>query len=185
MSIATLLKRWLTEKLAAHAIPAHTRAHDGGATPLRWRTPWLHWQLLSWLALTLLAPPFWAIGTLLLIDPSSDAPFFWAAAMAIVPVANGIAIVAANQRHHRTPFTNRRAVAAHYFAVAILLSCTLFALLMWNAHAIDALVRPLAETSASARDAALDTWIATLIVGFGISSSAHASMLHAWLAFEA
>lgn len=193
MSIATILRRWLAGmRTAAQAGAAGSRVRGAGraramphARALRWRGPWLRWQLLSWVALTMLAPPFWSIGTLLLINPSSDQPFFWAAAMAIVPVANGIAIVAANQHHHRTPFTSRRAVAAHCFGVAMTLACVLFALLLWRADAIAALIGPLALSAGGPRDVSLAVWVATLVAGFGFASSAHASMLHAWLAFEA
>lgn len=193
MSIATILRRWLAGmRTAAQAGAAGGRLRGAGrgravpyARALRWRAPWLRWQLLSWIAMTLLAPPFWSIGTLLLINPSSDQPFFWAAAMAIVPLANGVAIVAANQHHHRTPFTSRRAVAAHCFGVAMALACALFALLLWHADAIAGLIGPLALPAGGARDTSLAAWVAALIAGFGFASSAHASMLHAWLAFEA
>ncbi|WP_175834674.1 hypothetical protein [Burkholderia anthina] len=193
MSIATILRRWLAGmRTAAQAGAAGSRMRGAGraramphARALRWRGPWLRWQLLSWVALTMLAPPVWSIGTLLLINPSSDQPFFWAAAMAIVPIANGIAIVAANQHHHRTPFISRRAVAAHCFGVAMTLACALFALLLWRADAIAALIGPFALSAGGPRDASLAAWVAALVAGFGFSSSAHASMLHAWLAFEA
>ncbi|WP_346778749.1 hypothetical protein [Burkholderia sp. Ac-20353] len=192
MSIATILRRWLAEKLTAvHAATAGGRLRGGGygrpiprARPLRWRAPWLPWQLLSWVALTVLAPPFWSIGTLLLINPASDQPFFWGAAMAIVPIANGVAIVAANQHHHRAPFTSRRAVAAHCFCIGMTLSCVLFALLLWHADAIAGLIGPLALSAGGTRDASLAGWVAALVAGFGFASSAHASMLHAWLAFD-
>ncbi|KVM05442.1 hypothetical protein WL05_05885 [Burkholderia ubonensis] len=141
--------------------------------PLRWRAPWLAWQMLSWVALTLLAPPFWTIGALLLINPSSDQPFFWAAAMAIVPVANGVAIVATNQRHHRAPFLRRTAVGG-----------ALFVLLLWQSHAIAGLVGPLAASADGTRRAPLALWVAGLAAAFGVASSAHASIVHAWLAFE-
>ncbi|AOK19338.1 hypothetical protein WT26_25820 [Burkholderia cepacia] len=152
--------------------------------PLRWRAPWLVWHLLSWVLLTLLAPPVWTIGTLLLIDASSDQPLFWMLVMAIVPVANGAAIVAANQRHHRTPFLRRTAVALHAFGVAMAVGCTLFVLLLWQSHAIAGLVGPLAASADGTRRAPLALWVAGLTAMFGVTSSAHASIAHAWLAFE-
>ncbi|KWH32039.1 hypothetical protein [Burkholderia stagnalis] len=186
MSLATLLLRWLADRLAGvAAMPHPTHPHPRGGRPLRWRAPWLAWQLLSWVALTLLAPPFCAIGALLLINPSSDQPLFWAAAMAIVPVANGAAIVAANQRHHRAPFTSRRAVAWYGFVAGATIAAALFVLALWLTHAIDALIGPLAAATAGTRPATLAPWIAGVAALFGIASSAHASIAHAWLAFDA
>lgn len=122
------------------------------------------------------------IGTLLLINSSSDQPLFWGLAMAIVPVANGVAIVATNQRHHRMPFTRRPAVAAHMFGIAMAVGCALFVLLLWRTHAIASLVGPLANDGM--RPATLACWVAGLAALFGVTSSAHASIAHAWLAFE-
>ena len=56
--------------------PLAPAAHAALIPPLRWRAPWLAWQLLSWSVLTLLAPPVWMIGMLLLINPASDQPLF-------------------------------------------------------------------------------------------------------------
>ncbi|KVE93854.1 hypothetical protein [Burkholderia vietnamiensis] len=186
MSFATMLVRWLAGRLAgAPGMPRQLRprtTHAESNSPLRWRAPWLAWQLLSWSVFTLLAPPIWMIGTLLLINPSSDQPLFWALAMAIVPVANGVAIVATNQRHHRTPFTRRAAVAACTFAIALTVGCALFMLLLWRSHAIAGLVGPLAADGS--RPAPLACWVAGLAALFGVTSSAHASIAHAWLAFE-
>ncbi|MBW5806934.1 hypothetical protein SD235_30750 (plasmid) [Burkholderia cepacia] len=186
MSFATMLVRWLAGRLSGAAgmpgRPLPPAAHVAPHPPLRWRTPWLAWQLLSWSALTLLAPPIWTIGTLLLINPSSDQPLFWALAMAIVPVANGVAIVTTNQRHHRAPFTRRPAVAAHMFAIAMAVGGALFVLLLWRSHAIAGLVGPLADDGM--RPATLAWWVAGLAALFGVASSAHASIAHAWLAFE-
>lgn len=192
MSFATMLVRWLAGRLSgaagmpgrlllptAHAVHA---VHAALIPPLRWRTPWLAWQLLSWSVLTLLAPPIWMIGTLLLINSSSDQPLFWGLAMTIVPVANGVAIVATNQRHHRMPFTRRPAVAAHMFGIAMAVGCALFVLLLWRTHAIASLVGPLANDGM--RPATLACWVAGLTALFGVTSSAHASIAHAWLAFE-
>ncbi|KVN94755.1 hypothetical protein [Burkholderia ubonensis] len=142
---------WLATMLAR---PFAARAAH---RPLRWRAPWLAWQMLSWVALTLLAPPFWTIGALLLINPSSDQPFFWAAAMAIVPVANGVATAVGG---------------------------ALFVLLLWQSHAIAGLVGPLAASADGTRRAPLALWVAGLAAAFGVASSAHASIVHAWLAFD-
>ncbi|CAB3761940.1 hypothetical protein GQ57_09645 [Burkholderia sp. MSh2] len=186
MSFATMLVRWLAGRLSGTAglpgRPLPPAAHAAPIPPLRWRAPWLAWQLLSWSLLTLLAPPIWMIGTLLLINPSSDQPLFWGLAMTIVPVANGVAIVATNQRHHRLPFTRRPVVAAHMFGIAMTVGCALFVLLLWRSHAIASLVGPLANDGM--RPATLAGWIAGLAALFGVTSSAHASIAHAWLAFE-
>ncbi|OXI82180.1 hypothetical protein CFB50_28075 [Burkholderia sp. AU33423] len=189
MSFATMLVRWLAGRLSGTAglpgrplAPAAHAAHAALIPPLRWRAPWLAWQLLSWSVLTLLAPPIWMIGTLLLINPASDQPLFWGLAMAIVPVANGVAIVATNQRHHRMPFTRRPVVAAHMFGIAMAVGCALFVLLLWRSHAIASLVGPLANDGM--RPATLACWVVGLAALFGVTSSAHASIAHAWLAFE-
>ncbi|WP_412528369.1 hypothetical protein [Burkholderia lata] len=186
MSFATMLVRWLAGRLSGAAgtpgRPLAPAAHAALIPPLRWRAPWLAWQLLSWSVLTLLAPPIWMIGTLLLINPASDQPLFWGLAMAIVPVANGVAIVATNQRHHRMPFTRRPVVAAHMFGIAMAVGCALFVLLLWRSHAIASLVGPLANDGM--RPATLACWVAGLAALFGVTSSAHASIAHAWLAFE-
>ncbi|AOJ66207.1 hypothetical protein WJ32_27840 [Burkholderia ubonensis] len=187
MWLASMLARWLAARLpGAAALPDLARPFAArlAQRPLRWRAPWVAWQMLSWVALTLLAPPFWTIGTLLLINPSSDQPFFWAAAMAIVPVANGVAIVATNQRHHRAPFLRRTTVAVHAFAVATAVGGALFVLLLWQSHAIAGLVGPLAASADATRRAPLALWVAGLAAAFGVASSAHASIVHAWLAFE-
>jgi len=190
MSFATMLVRWLAGRLSSAVTPPNPlRAAAAGRPvprrPLRWRAPWLAWQLLSWCVLTLLAPPIWTIGTLLLINASSDQPLFWTLAMAIVPVANGVAIVATNQRHHRVPFTRRSTVALFTFFVAMALGCTLFVLLLWRSHAIAALIGPLALDADGTHPATLAFWVAGLAAMFGVTSSAHASIVHAWLAFEA
>ncbi|KVT87863.1 hypothetical protein WT25_07170 [Burkholderia territorii] len=189
MSFATMLVRWLAGRLSGAAAPPnplHAAAgHAMPRRPLRWRAPWLAWQLLSWCVLTLLAPPTWTIGTLLLINASSDQPLFWTLAIAIVPVANGLAIVATNQRHHRVPFTRRSTVALFMFFVAMAIGCTLFVLLLWRSHSIAALVGPLAVEADDARPATVAFWVAGLAAMFGVTSSAHASIAHAWLAFEA
>ncbi|WP_175968663.1 hypothetical protein [Burkholderia sp. BCC0322] len=186
MSFATMFVRWLAERLSGQAAAAGRLPPAAFAAPrraLRWRAPWLVWHLLSWVVLTLLAPPIWTIGTLLLIDASSDQPLFWTLAMAIVPVANGAAIVAANQRHHRAPFTRRSTVALYLFFVAMAIGCALFVLLLWRSHAIASLVGPLALTTDGTHPATLAFWVAGLTAMFGVTSSAHASIAHAWLAF--
>lgn len=186
MSFATMLVRWLAGRLSGtSAAPQRLlppAAYAAPNRPLRWRAPWLAWQLLSWAVLTLVAPPIWTIGTLLLINSSSDQPLFWGLVMAIVPIANGAAIVATNQRHHRTPFTRRSTVALHMFAIAMAVDCALFVLLLWRSHAIAGLVGPLAADGM--RPASLAFWVAGLAAMFGVTSSAHASIAHAWLAFE-
>ncbi|MBN3724076.1 hypothetical protein [Burkholderia sp. Ac-20379] len=188
MSIASIVRRWLVAKLAATTaagfvarprgmMPSHARA-------LRWRAPWLPRQLTSWLLSTLLAPPFWIIGTLLLINPDSDQPYFWGAAMAVVPVSIGISIVATNQRHHRAPFYARRNAAAYLFAGAMTLSCGLFALLLWGSRPATELVDLLAATPDSVLEPPPAIWLAALAASFGATASLPACLLHTWLAFD-
>ncbi|WP_232833600.1 hypothetical protein [Paraburkholderia kururiensis] len=164
---------------------AGSLSHDDSRLPLRWRMPWLAWQSLSWAVLTVLAPPFWAVGMLLVINAHSDQPLFWAATMAIVPIAHGIAIVMVNQLHHRARFTSRRAVALRFFLVSMAVCCVLFVAALWATGAGDALLRPLVETAPGTRIDTLVLPAACVAAAFGISSSAHASIVHAWLAFEA
>ena len=99
--------------------------------------------------------------------------------MAIVPIANGIAIVATNQRHHRMPFTRRAVVATHMFGIAMAVGCALFVLLLWRSHAIASLVGPLANDGIVPRRSRAGSQAAAL---FGVTSSAHEH--RAWLAFE-
>ncbi|PTB22424.1 hypothetical protein C9I57_01125 [Trinickia symbiotica] len=191
MSIATML-RWIAERLAV-ATPSPHRTHSRTVAfrpsrhtlpPLRWRLPWLAWQWLSWAAVTLLAPPFWIIGVLTLINPHSDEPFFWGATMTIVPVANAVAIVATNQHHYRAPFTRRWAVSRYYFITCMAVSAALFLMLLCCTNAVPNVVSPLAVATYGSRLVTLAAWLACLTSAVGISSSAHASILHAWLAFE-
>lgn len=191
MSIATML-RWIAERLAV-ASPGPHRTHVRTGTvrtprrtlpPLRWRLPWQAWQWLSWIVVTVLAPPFWIVGILTVINPHSDEPFFWGATMAIVPVANAAAIVATNQHHHRAPFTSRWAVSRYYFITCMAVSAALFLMLLCCTSAVSDLVSPLAVATYGSRPVTLAAWLAGLTSTVGISSSAHASILHAWLAFE-
>ncbi|WP_459623857.1 hypothetical protein [Burkholderia sp. 3C] len=190
MWIATLVRRWLAGKPAAEpgtatgALPRRSRSAVPPAPALRWRAPWLPWQLASWLLTTLLAPPFWCVGTLLLINPASDQPFFWAAAMAIVPVANGVAMIAANQRHHRAPFAVHRAAAAYLFSIGGLVAGTLFAMLLWASHSTSNLVDLLSAAPDGVRTAGEMSWVAALIGGFGLASALPACIVHALLAFD-
>ncbi len=193
MSIAMMLLRRLAERLLPGAVAASRSAvpgsrHTGGslaAMPLQWRTHWLAWQFLSWISGTLLAPPFWMVGILLMINAHSDQPFFWSLTMAIVPVTNAIAIVHANQRHHREPFTARWQVGLHYFIAGMLTGCALFMLMGWYTGALQGLVEPLVVTMGASGPAATVLWSGTVIAAFGVLSFAHAAVLHAWLAFEA
>jgi hypothetical protein len=194
MLITTMLLRRLVARLtgtrgetAQRGAPGDPRTGGDavGSLRLRWRMPWLAWQTLSWVSLTLLAPPFWAIGALQMINPHSDQPFLWSALMAIVPLAAGITIVLTNQQHYRAPFRSHRAAAFYYFQRSMALNCVLVVLLLWGTHAIDDLVAPLAIATPGSHPAALALWMTGLVAGFGISSSLHASILHVWLAFLA
>jgi hypothetical protein len=194
MSIAMVLVRWLTSQLiigtqaAFGAAPARQRKNSYAAVqqPLQWRAPWLTSQLLSLFVATLLAPTFWGIGTLLMIDARSDHPFFWPAAMAIVALTNVIAIVCANQRHHRRAFTGRAALAMYYFCVSMLTGGALFLLLGWSTGALHDFAGPMAATqSAVGASAATMLWSLVIAAGFSVLSFTHAGILHAWLAFEA
>ncbi|PQV46071.1 hypothetical protein [Paraburkholderia sp. BL21I4N1] len=194
MLITTMLLRRLVARLtgargetAQRGAPGDPQAGSDAVSSrrLRWRMPWLAWQTLSWVSLTLLAPPFWAIGALQVINPHSDQPFFWNALMAIVPLAGGVTIVLTNQQHYRAPFRSHRAAALYYFQRSMALTCVLVMLLLWGTHAIDDLIAPLAIVTPGSHPAALALWMTGLVAAFGISSSLHASILHVWLAFLA
>jgi hypothetical protein len=185
MSITMVLVRWLTSQLAAGTqaalgIKTQAKGHQRGRVavaaavrrPLQWRAPWLPAQLLSLFVTTLLAPTFWGIGILLMIDARSDHPFFWPAAMAIVAVANVVAIVCANQRQHRRAFASRGALATYYFAMSALAGSALILLLGWETGAL---------RDFAGQIAALPIVIAAC---YSLLSFAHAGLLHAWLAFE-
>ncbi|MBC8750763.1 hypothetical protein [Paraburkholderia podalyriae] len=194
MSIAMMPLRRLAERLLPGNVASSRTAvpgspHAGGSlttVPLQWRTHWLAWQFLSWISGTLLAPPFWMVGILLMINAHSDQPFFWSLTMAIVPITNAIAIIHANQRHHRRPFTARWQVGLHYFGGkhADRLH-TVHADGGWYTGALQGLVEPLVVTMGASGPAASVLWSGTVIAAFGVLSFAHASILHARLAFEA
>ncbi|HEY4317888.1 MAG TPA: hypothetical protein VGN04_09820 [Herbaspirillum sp.] len=198
MSVAEILFRWLTSMLAIGAQAAYriAQARDGirGRTamlplslPLQWRAPWQTVQLLSWCAGTLLAPTWWGTGVLLLIDAHSDHPFFWPLTMAVVAIANAVAIAWTNQRHHRRPFAGRVSLALHYFKVGALAGGILLLLLGWGTGALQDFAGPMASTSGAAIGALLAALSWSLLVAgiFSVLSFAHAAVLHAWLAFEA
>jgi hypothetical protein len=152
--------------------------------PLRWRKPWYAWQLLSWALVTMTAPPFCFVAVLLAVDPRSDQPLFWPGALIVVAVAQAAAIVLSNQRHYRSVFVSRPAAARYYFGAGALLATVLCLLLIWATGSVATLIEPLASAQTVLRPASQALWAAGLAAGFGISSSAHASILHAWLAFE-
>ncbi|WP_297352523.1 hypothetical protein [Paraburkholderia sp.] len=102
--------------------------------------------------------------------------------MAIVAVTNAVAILHTNQRHHRRPFTGYRRLALHYFGVCVFSGSVLFLLLAWSTGILQDFAAPLA--SAVGTPSPL-VWTAALTAAFGIVSFAHASVLHAWSAFEA
>ncbi|MEW6342565.1 MAG: hypothetical protein RXR20_22375, partial [Paraburkholderia sp.] len=193
MSITTMLLRRLTGRQGAgsdHPRPeaTHARApgHDLPLLPLQWRKPWRAWQFLSWIAGTLLAPTFCVTGVLLTINSNSDSPLFWPCVMAIVAVTNAMGIVHTNQRHHRRPFTGRNRLALHYLGVTMLLGCTLFLLLALGTGILQDFMGLLtANRDAAGPSAITALWTAALTAGFGLLSFVPASVLHAWLAFEA
>jgi hypothetical protein len=191
VSVAAILFRWLTSRLTVGAQAAYRIAQfkDGsrgpGALPLQWRTPWQRAQLLSWSAGTLLAPTWWGTGLLLMIDAHSDHPFFWPSSMAIVAVANAVAIVWSNQRHHRRPFAGRGLLVLHYFKTGACTGGVLFLLLGWGTGALLDFAGPMAATSGAATASMMTLSWSLLIAGsFSMLSFAHAGVLHAWLAFE-
>jgi hypothetical protein len=193
MSITTTLLRWLAGRLSAGAdhprsetTDVRARDHDLPWPTLQWRKPWRAWQLLSWIAGTLLAPTFCVTGVLLTINPNSDSPLFWPCVMAIVAVTNAIGIVHTNQHHHRRPFSGRNRLALHYFGVSMLAGCTLFLLLVLGTGILQDFMGLLtARRSAAGPFAVTAIWTAALTAGFGLLSFAPASVLHAWLAFDA
>jgi hypothetical protein len=189
MSMTTTMFRRLAERVAAVADHRTPTVHPGGARrrvfapdPLLWRTPWLAWQILSWVTVTLLAPTFWVTGILLMINSHSDQPFFWPSMMAIVAITNVVAILHTNQHHFRRPFTGHMRLALHYFGVCVLTGSVLFLLLAWSTGILHDLVAPLASTVDAPAPL---VWTAVVTAAFGLVSFAHASVLHAWFAFEA
>lgn len=180
MSITMMLIRWLISQLAAgtHAALVMTtqpKKHQRATVaryPLQWRTPWLRSQLLSLLVTTLLAPTFWGIGILLVIDARNDQPFFWPSAMAIVALVNFFAIVCINQRQHRRPFVSRAGLALFYTGVCLPAASALLLLSGWM-------------TGALADFSGQNAMIPLAIAGcYAIVSFAHAGLAHAWLAFD-
>lgn len=150
----------------------------------RWRSPWLAWQILSWLTGTLLAPPFWVVGSLLAINPHSDQPFFWPSLMAIIAMTNAIAIVHTNQRHHRRPFAGSAQIVRHYLGIGMHVGCALFLLLAWMTGVLEAFAGPLGVTFGITGPLGPTLWTVLVTVAFGLLSFMPASVLHAWLAFD-
>jgi hypothetical protein len=179
--LIALLKVRITE---ARAVSNDENEYDSGL-PLQWRKPWYAWQLASWALATLTAPPFCIVAALLAVDPHSDQPLFWPGAMIVVALANAIAIVLSNQRHYRGAFLTRAAAVRCYFSIGASSAAVLFLLLIWATGSITTLIGPLASARALLRPELLALWAVGLAAAFGISSSAHASMLHAWLALKA
>ncbi|MDQ7978512.1 hypothetical protein QYH69_14775 [Paraburkholderia sp. SARCC-3016] len=164
-----------------------SRARGDTLFALRWRNPWHMWQGASWLASTLLAPPFTVIGILLLINARSDCPYFWPSAMAVVALTNALAIVDANQRHHRRPFGSRVRVALRYFGVSAFVGGALFMMLVWGTGILDdvaGVLLPDGHTARFAGSLAQLQWTLGATAVFCVLSFAHACALHAWLAFE-
>jgi hypothetical protein len=155
--------------------------------PLRWRNPWHLWQGASWVANTLLAPPFTVIGILLLINAHSDCPYFWPSAMAVVALTNALAIIDANQRHHRRPYSSRVRVALRYFGVSVFVGGALFMMLVWGTGILEDVAGPLLPNGHAAHFAgsfAQLQWTLGATAAFCVLSFAHACVLHAFLAFE-
>jgi hypothetical protein len=150
---------------------------------LQWRSPWLAWQLLSWIVVTVLAPPFWMIGALLIINPHSDCPLFWPSVMGVVAVANAVAIIYTNQNHRRQPFIGFTKPMLRYFVVAMVTGCALLLLLAWTTGVFQDFSGLL--TGDVGNTISMEGWAAAIIVAFGILSFTHACVLHAWLAFKA
>jgi hypothetical protein len=195
MSMTNTLLRRLTTRLSGashHRIAAADldnapgiQRHAFAAEPLQWRAPWQAWQFLSWVTVTLLAPPFWMIGVLLMINAHSDQPLFWPATMAIVAITNVMAIMLTNQRHHRRPFAGHMPLALHYFSVSMATGGALLLLLIWGTGILQDFAGPLAATAGAVSPLAAMLWTAAVTASFGVLSFTHASVLHAWLAFEA
>lgn len=183
---------WITSGLIARLKARSGAARAGAyrerarapAVPLRWRKPWYAWQLVSWVLVTVTAPPFCIVALLLAVDPRSDQPLFWPGAMIVVALANAATIVLSNQRHYRSAFVTRTAAARYGFGVGAAAAAALFLLLVWMTGSITTLIDPLASPQPMLHPASLAIWAVGLAAGFGISSSAHASIVHAWLAFE-
>lgn len=192
MSMTTIVLRWLADRLPVDSRrPSRSSRNDGSSrrtnapAPLQWRRPWQAWQILSWLLVTLLAPPFWIIGLLLVINAHSDQPLFWPSAMGVIAIANLVAIVHANQCHYRRPFIRRKQLALRYFSTSTMTGGLLFLLLIWSTGILRDFAEPLATTISTTHPAEMITlWTALATAGFSVLSFAHAGMLHAWLSFE-
>lgn len=168
-----------------HHADASLRLADG-QRPLAWRTPWWRWQMLSWLASTLLAPTLWIIGTLLLIDSRSDYPLLWPALMLTVALSNAIAIIRSNQRHHRQAFTHRLPLALHYLRSNLVSGGLIFLLLGWGSGFLHDLMGPLASFNGTPGSPAMAIfWSVLIALLFCCFSFLHAGLLHTALAFQA
>jgi hypothetical protein len=163
---------------AQRALEAARAAH------LQWRSPWWAWQLLSLGLATLMAPTFLITCLLLMVDAHSDHPFFWGALPGIVALANAVAIVCSNQRHHRTPFAGRAPLARQHLAMSLGVGCGLFLLVGWSTGFLGDFMPPVLGSLHAFGPLATLMGSAALALAFGLLSFPHGGMLHAWLAFE-
>lgn len=195
MSLASVLFRKLTEQLSGigspfHRLtlgaPGHLRARPRSvlpAMPLEWRLPWTVWHGLSWLAVTVLAPPFWIIGILLAINAHSDQPVFWTATMAIVAVTNGYAMVQTIRRYHRRPFVRPREAMLFWLGTSLPMGCLLFLLTSWATGMLNAFLGILSPSSVDSALADI-LWTSVVVAAFGVLSFVHAAVLHTWFVFR-
>jgi hypothetical protein len=155
------------------------------AAALRWRSPWLRWQLLSWALGTALAPTMLAVAGLLLLDARCDYPSFWWSLPAIVATGNAAAVICVNQRHHRQPFDCMADLIRLHLASSMAVGCSLFLMAGWLSGFLGDVssLQPMAwrNDEPGLASFSLD---AVMTLGFGLFSFAHAGVLHAALAFR-
>lgn len=169
----------------AHRAPQGVHAALPSALPLQWRGPWQAWQLLSWALGTLLAPGFWFVGSLLLVNAHCDHPLFWFSLPAIVLIGNAVAIVHTNQQHHRMAFGRRTTLALRHAVAGMVTGSLLFLLAGWGSGFLPDAVAPMSGAAPGAfQGMATALWSLASAAAFGFLSFAHAGVLHAWLGFR-
>ncbi|THF58672.1 hypothetical protein [Pseudothauera rhizosphaerae] len=157
-------------------------ASSAAECSLAWRTPWLSWQAFAWLTATLMAPPFWGIGLMLMIDARSDHPAFWPSAMAAVAISQFVAILSANQCHHRRPFRHRSHLLLWHWGISTVTAGVLLLLVGWWSGFLPGIF----SGSSGAAVAGIDTavlWSLATATGFGLLSSLPGGLVCAWLNF--
>lgn len=159
---------------------------DSSSSPshLQWRDRWWAWLPTSWILTTLLAPTFWIIGILLVLDSRSDHPTFWPLLMGSVALTHAAAIVCINQRQHRKAYVCREGLAQHYCGVSQRIGAVCFLVAGWSSGFLPDVTLPTARIHFSPVTAATALmWNLLLAWLFSLGSFAHAGAIHARLGF--